>query len=139
MSVRVAAPPGQKPQRCAICVHRQAFNGQCKPLLCSWHATKCWLEQLRNKLVDKSRFREAFDCLYAVMYLRARTTDTDAQCLAAIDDQLAAFRTAFVMEQGVHDWSDREWDPKTGAFGAPFLLTRPERMLSGGPDRWRSH
>jgi hypothetical protein len=53
---------------------RQVFktiDGAVVPVfLCTWHATKCWLEQLRNKMVHKERFTEAFHTILAVMLLK---------------------------------------------------------------------
>ena len=37
--------------------------------LCVWHVLKCWLTNLRNKLVDKLKFTEYFDALHVLMYM----------------------------------------------------------------------
>lgn len=91
----------------------------CPVLLCTWHATKAWLEQLRNKLRDKSRFREAFDTLHNIMLLKA--TGTREQRLAALDASITNFEEAFKKEdgkEGVLAWFRREWKPKLRAQAA---------------------
>ena len=92
-------------------VCREVFD--CPVLLCLWHATKAWLEQLRAKLHDKSRFREAFDSLYAIMFLKA--AGTREQRLAALQESIDALEEDFEDEDDMLQWFQHEWEPKLGA------------------------
>jgi uracil phosphoribosyltransferase len=86
-----------------------------------WHATKCWLEQLRRQLADKSRFRDAFDSLYAIMFLDASGTLDERT--AAVDAKIAAFKVAFEDESAVVEYFVRHWEKKKGAGRSPLVLT----------------
>lgn len=89
-------------------------------LLCLWHATKAWLEQIRNKLVNKQRCKEAFDTLHDIMYLKA--TGTLAQRCAAVDAAIEQFKETFSDEPEVIDWFELAWEKKRGTNGATDCL-----------------
>ena len=91
---------------------RQALG--CPIFLCLWHGTKAWLEQLRRKLVNKERIREAFQALYGIMFLRAAGSREER--LAAVNAKIAAFKSAFAEERAMVAWFEREWEKKKGAL-----------------------
>lgn len=82
-------------------------------LTCNWHTLKCFAEQLRCKLADKTRYREAFDALYGIMYLKHN--GTEAEQMAAVDASIASFKEAFSDEPTVVQYFEQEWEPKKGA------------------------
>jgi hypothetical protein len=92
-----------------------------------WHATKAWLEQLSQKMVDKSRVSEAFNSLYNIMYLQ--TSGSTAERLIAVDEKIAQFKAAFAGEDSMMDWFVSTWEKKKG--------TRIKRSCAQVPfDHW---
>lgn len=82
-------------------------------MVCCWHSTKAWLEELRPKLEDKTRFREAFDMLHDIMFMRP--TGPYDERLAAVTQAITDFKAAFAGEKEVVDWFKRAWEKKKGA------------------------
>lgn len=91
---------------------------KCPTILCTFHVTKAWIEQLRKKLVDKTRFTETFDGLYSIMHLKAAGTTVERS--AAIDAALAKFAKQFEDEAEVTGWVTSTWAPKKGATRASW-------------------
>jgi hypothetical protein len=87
--------------------------------LCTWHATKCWLEQLHNKLVDKSRVTETFNAIHDIMLLKVAGTPEEK--LAAVDAAIKAFKEAFSDEGAVLQWFEREWEVKSGRVPESYV------------------
>jgi thioredoxin-related protein len=73
---------------------------------------KAWLEQLRRKLQDKTRFRQAFDQLYAIVYMRAQGSTEARQ--AAVADRIRAFKESFRSEKNLLQYFEVHWEAKSG-------------------------
>jgi hypothetical protein len=86
----------------------------CPILLCTFHATKAWLEQLRKKLKNKTLFTAAFDGLYSIMHLKARGSREER--MAAVKEAIAAFAEHFAHEPDVVAWVQSTWEPKAGVW-----------------------
>jgi hypothetical protein len=54
--------------------------------LCTFHVIKKWLEQVRNKLINKDRASKANKLLQKIMYQKA--AGSKEECLAVIDDAI---------------------------------------------------
>jgi hypothetical protein len=80
--------------------------------LCVFHVLQAWLLQVRNKLRDKGRFKEAFDALYNILYLRA--TGTFLERSAAVDQSIADFKQAFATEMSLVQYFEVHWQKKKG-------------------------
>lgn len=81
--------------------------------LCTFHVTKTWLEQIRRKLVDKMRYKAAFDALREMLYFKAAGSGDER--LAAVETLIAAFKQAFAQEPALLSWFCADWYKKRGA------------------------
>jgi hypothetical protein len=80
--------------------------------LCVFHVLQAWLLQIRNKLRDKGRLKEAFDALYNILYLRAIGTFLE-RC-AAVDQAIADFKQVFATEMSLVQYFEVHWQKKNG-------------------------
>lgn len=91
-------------------------------LLCTFHVTKCWLENARRKLVDKQRFKEAFAALHDIMLLDAGGSREERA--TAVEAEFDSFKQRFSGEPELLKYVKKEWEPKKGAHMRKLL----ERM-----------
>jgi hypothetical protein len=73
---------------------------------------KPWLDQLRKKLRDKSRFREAFVSLYAIVYLKVQGTVEERT--SAVSNHIQRFKQAFSSEGALLEYFMVHWEGKAG-------------------------
>jgi hypothetical protein len=73
---------------------------------------KAWLEKVRLKLDDKSRFKEAFSMLRDILHNKA-TGDYDAKLLT-IDHAIEEFKSAFALETALVKYFETTWEKKKG-------------------------
>jgi hypothetical protein len=92
---------------------RRVFGEECKVFLCLFHVLKAWLENLRKKLSDKSRFREAFEMLRGIVYWQ-RPGAPEEEKAASIDHLINEFRRTFDTETSLLDYFDSYWEQKKG-------------------------
>lgn len=79
---------------------RNVFS--CPVFLCIWHVTKAWLEQLRQKLLDKTQLRAVFLALYNIMFMHHSDEDS-------VHHEMDRLKETFPEEKRVHDWIQRAW------------------------------
>lgn len=101
------------------------------PYLCTWHATKAWLEQCRNKLVDKDRFQEAFDALHDVMVMKL--VGTREERLQQVDDALKKVQEQFAGETEWLKWLNRAWVPKSSMLHQAIVAFACSGVRQLGP------
>lgn len=82
--------------------------------ICTWHATKTWIEQIRCKLIDKSLFTDAFNGLHDIMTMDPGGTREER--LAAVDSAIGGWQEQFKDETELLKWFNRYWEPKKGVL-----------------------
>jgi hypothetical protein len=92
---------------------RRVFNQECKVFLCHFHVLKAWLENLRRRLSDKSRFTEAFDMLRAIVYWKQPGASQEEKA-ASISVLINEFRSKFANESGLLNYFFSFWEQKKG-------------------------
>jgi hypothetical protein len=75
------------------CPFRVTFEGV-PVFLCTFHVLQAWLRNIRCKLHNKAKAKEAFDALYSIMYLKA--VGTSEHRAAAVQEGMCAFEEAFI-------------------------------------------
>ena len=80
--------------------------------ICTWHATKTWIEQIRNKLINKDLYTEAFNGLHGIMTMDPDGTHEER--LAAVDSAIGDWKEQFRAEDGMVKWFTKYWEPKKG-------------------------
>jgi hypothetical protein len=94
------------------------MNRQCRCVfdipvfLCLFHVLQAWLLKVRIKLRNKSRFEEAFNMLYSLVYIHAPGTHEDSVLL--LEARIVAFKAAFVDEQPLLTYFETHWEKKKG-------------------------
>ena len=83
--------------------------------LCVWHVLKCWLTNLRNKLVDKLKFLQFFHSLRDLMYMEGHS-DPTATVAAAINKFEASCNAAG--EPRVLQYFQETWKENVGTIGS---------------------
>jgi hypothetical protein len=101
-------------------VCRRVYGEECKVFLCLFHVLKAWLENLRKKLSDKSRFREAFDMLRGIVYWQ-RQGATEEEKAASINHLIDEFRKTFDTEMSLLNYFGSYWEQKKGKTLLLFL------------------
>jgi hypothetical protein len=81
--------------------------------LCLYHVMKAWLENLRRRLSQKSRFTEAFEMMKKMVYWQQQGASTEEQ-RSGIDRLVTEFREVFVAERSLLQYFDSYWEPKIG-------------------------
>lgn len=71
--------------------------------------TKAWLEQLRQKLLDKSQLRAVFLALYNIMFMQHTGEDS-------VHAEMDHLKKSFPEEERVHDWIQRAWTGNISVF-----------------------
>jgi hypothetical protein len=112
----------------------RAFCQECKEFLCLFHVLKAWLENLRRRLTDKSRFREAFDTLSKIVYWK-RPGASQEEKAATINFLISEFRRTFAAESGLLHYFASFWDQKKGktlilCFQFDLRITPIVRVMS---------
>jgi hypothetical protein len=104
------SPPGS-------CTFRVSFEGV-PVFLCTFHVLQAWLKNIRCKLSNKARAKEAFNAVYSILYLRAVGTSEDRA--AAVEQAMCAFRAAFA-SGALTAYFDNTW---TAKWSAPLLQSQ---------------
>lgn len=94
-----------------IVSYRAVFPGA-PVYLCTFHVLQAWLKQLRVKIRAKQHFKEAFQMLRGVMYLKA--SGTEAERMAAVDRSLEDVKAAFSEEKELLEYFHSTWEKKKG-------------------------
>jgi hypothetical protein len=92
---------------------RIVFGDNTKVFLCLFHVLKAWLENLRRKMINKSRFREAFETLKSIVYWR-KPGASDEEKRSEIDRLIDEFRETFKAEGSLLHYFNSFWEPKKG-------------------------
>jgi hypothetical protein len=80
--------------------------------LCTFHVFQAWLKQLRVKMRNKARIKEAFQVLHAVACLHSRGSWEER--VAEIDSAIGAFKAEFADEPEVLKYFETTWEGKRG-------------------------
>jgi hypothetical protein len=80
--------------------------------LCLFYVLQAWLLKVRIKLRNKSRFEEAFNMLYSLLYTPATGTHDDRMKL--LEARIAVFKAAFVDEKPLLTYFEVHWKKKKG-------------------------
>jgi hypothetical protein len=92
---------------------RIVFEDDTEAFLCLFHVMKAWLESLRRKLTNKSRFREDFEALKSIVYWN-KLGASDEKKRSRINHVINNFREAFKAEGSLLHYFTSFWEPTKG-------------------------
>lgn len=81
----------------------------CPIFLCTFHVTKAWLEQIRQKLFDKEQMKPVYKGLRKILYMKPPGDDLHKH--VAVEAAVEEFRKRFKEEEAMLKWFDRMWLP----------------------------